>query len=207
MPRLKVLYHRRLVAVHVDDLHRNPLVAAHGEGLRSELELVLLRVHVRLERCFEVRRLLEVEEHLAVDEAVAVVVLIEVPGRGVARVENFIGREGESAKHMMRSLEIERLTLAAMSLGITLRCVEVMVNSAIRLDGSGFTTGACRPGHEQCEQRSRWHHQRFAPFEPRWSWHASGLYTRRQRLASAALTPQEAEQYSRLIGALGGDKT
>jgi isovaleryl-CoA dehydrogenase len=40
---------------------------------------------------------------------------------------NLIGHEGESIKHMMRNLEIERLTLAAMSLGIALRCLEVMV--------------------------------------------------------------------------------
>jgi isovaleryl-CoA dehydrogenase len=43
---------------------------------------------------------------------------------------NLIGREGESLKHMMRNLEIERLTLAAMSLGIALRCLEVMVGYA-----------------------------------------------------------------------------
>ena len=42
-------------------------------------------------------------------------------------VDNLIGREGDSLKHMMRNLEIERLTLAAMSLGIALRCLEVMV--------------------------------------------------------------------------------
>ena len=41
--------------------------------------------------------------------------------------DHLIGREGESVTHMMRNLEIERLTLAAMSLGIALRCVEVMV--------------------------------------------------------------------------------
>ncbi len=40
---------------------------------------------------------------------------------------NLIGNEGESTKHMMRNLEMERLTLAAMSVGIAMRCVEVMV--------------------------------------------------------------------------------
>ncbi len=45
-------------------------------------------------------------------------------------VDNLVGREGESAKHMMRNLEIERLTLAAMSLGIALRSLEVMVGYA-----------------------------------------------------------------------------
>jgi isovaleryl-CoA dehydrogenase len=41
-------------------------------------------------------------------------------------VANRIGQEGESTLHMMRNLEIERLTLAAMSLGIARRCLEVM---------------------------------------------------------------------------------
>lgn len=40
---------------------------------------------------------------------------------------NLIGGEGESVRHMMRNLEIERVTLAAMSLGIGLRCLEIMV--------------------------------------------------------------------------------
>jgi isovaleryl-CoA dehydrogenase len=48
----------------------------------------------------------------------------------VVPVDNLIGREGESTKHMMRNLEIERLTLAAMSLGIAQRCLEVMVGYA-----------------------------------------------------------------------------
>ena len=37
-----------------------------------------------------------------------------------------IGEEGQSAHHMMRNLELERLTLAAMSLGIARRSLEVM---------------------------------------------------------------------------------
>ncbi len=37
-----------------------------------------------------------------------------------------IGNEGESLIHMMRNLEIERLTLAAMSLGIARRCIGIM---------------------------------------------------------------------------------
>lgn len=48
----------------------------------------------------------------------------------VVPVENLIGSEGESTKHMMRNLEMERLTLAAMSTGIALRCVQVMVGYA-----------------------------------------------------------------------------
>ncbi len=41
-------------------------------------------------------------------------------------VANLVGSEGEAVAHMMRNLEIERITLAAMSTGIARRCVEIM---------------------------------------------------------------------------------
>lgn len=40
--------------------------------------------------------------------------------------ERLVGAEGSSAQHMMHNLEIERVTLAAMSLGIARRSVEIM---------------------------------------------------------------------------------
>lgn len=42
-------------------------------------------------------------------------------------VDNRLGGEGEGTLAMMRNLEVERLTLAAISCGIARRCVEVMV--------------------------------------------------------------------------------
>lgn len=39
---------------------------------------------------------------------------------------NRVGEEGEATLHMMRNLEIERMGLAAMSLGIARRCIEEM---------------------------------------------------------------------------------
>lgn len=45
-------------------------------------------------------------------------------------VENLLGDEGTGLTHMMRNLELERLTLAAMSTGIALRCVHEMVTYA-----------------------------------------------------------------------------
>ena len=45
-------------------------------------------------------------------------------------VENLLGEEGAGLMHMMRNLEIERLTLSAMSLGIADRCIEIMVRYA-----------------------------------------------------------------------------
>ncbi len=41
-------------------------------------------------------------------------------------VKNLLGKEGDSTVHMMRNLEVERITLAAMSLGIGKRSVEEM---------------------------------------------------------------------------------
>jgi len=43
---------------------------------------------------------------------------------------NLLGQEGDGLTHMMRNLEIERITLAAMSVGIADRCVELMVSYA-----------------------------------------------------------------------------
>ncbi len=44
--------------------------------------------------------------------------------------EHLLGVEGGGLVHMMRNLEIERLTLAAMSLGIADRCLDIMVRHA-----------------------------------------------------------------------------
>jgi isovaleryl-CoA dehydrogenase len=44
--------------------------------------------------------------------------------------ENLLGEEKKGTTHMMRNLEIERLTLASMSLGIADRCLETMVRYA-----------------------------------------------------------------------------
>ena len=43
---------------------------------------------------------------------------------------NLLGEVGGGVTHMMRNLEIERLTLAAMSCGIADRCVEIMLSYA-----------------------------------------------------------------------------
>jgi isovaleryl-CoA dehydrogenase len=43
---------------------------------------------------------------------------------------NRLGEDGQAMLHMMRNLEIERLGLAAMSLGIARRCVEIMTRYA-----------------------------------------------------------------------------
>lgn len=46
--------------------------------------------------------------------------------------ENLIGEENSAITHMMRNLEIERVTLAAQSLGIASRCIEIMCDYSMR---------------------------------------------------------------------------
>src|SRR4051812_37869410 len=48
----------------------------------------------------------------------------------VVPAANVLGREGGGIGNMMRNLEIERLTLAAMSLGIADRCLDIMIRYA-----------------------------------------------------------------------------
>jgi alkylation response protein AidB-like acyl-CoA dehydrogenase len=57
-------------------------------------------------------------------------------------VTNRLGEEGDSLLHMMRNLEIERVTLAAMSTGIAGRCVEVMTRYANERTAFGQTLNA-----------------------------------------------------------------
>lgn len=55
----------------------------------------------------------------------------EVPG------ENLLGREGGGVTNMMRNLEIERLTLSAISIGIARRCLEIMTRYAVERKAFG----------------------------------------------------------------------
>lgn len=50
---------------------------------------------------------------------------------------NLIGKEGDSMLHMMRNLELERLTLAAMSIGIAKRSLEIMNRYASEREAFG----------------------------------------------------------------------
>lgn len=46
--------------------------------------------------------------------------------------ENLLGIENGAVTHMMRNLEIERVTLAAQSLGIARRCIDIMCDYTVR---------------------------------------------------------------------------
>ena len=55
----------------------------------------------------------------------------------VIPASNLLGQEGGGLTHMMRNLEIERLTLAAMSLGIADRCMEMMITYGVERKAFG----------------------------------------------------------------------
>lgn len=50
---------------------------------------------------------------------------------------NLVGHEGDSMIHMMRNLELERLTLGAMSLGIARRSIQIMAKYASEREAFG----------------------------------------------------------------------
>lgn len=56
--------------------------------------------------------------------------------------ENLVGEEGRGVVHMMRNLEIERLTLAAMSLGIADRCLQIMTQYSAERKAFGQSLAA-----------------------------------------------------------------
>jgi isovaleryl-CoA dehydrogenase len=51
--------------------------------------------------------------------------------------ENLVGGEGEALTHMMRNLELERITLAAMSLGLARRALQIMNKYASEREAFG----------------------------------------------------------------------
>lgn len=55
----------------------------------------------------------------------------------VVPAENVLGQEGGGIRNMMRNLELERLTLAAMSLGIADRCMDIMTKYAAERQSFG----------------------------------------------------------------------
>ena len=59
----------------------------------------------------------------------------------VVPASNLLGHEGGGITHMMRNLEAERLTLAAISLGIADRCLEIMMQYATERRAFGKPIG------------------------------------------------------------------
>src|SRR5262249_48499534 len=83
--RLQFADNSTFIAVYVYNLHGNTLVPAHRKRLRFQLEDKFPRFNIKA-KSFKVRSLFKVEEDLAIDKTVAVVILIEIPGGYVAGI-------------------------------------------------------------------------------------------------------------------------
>src|SRR5690606_38854432 len=56
-------------------------------------------------------------------------------------VANLVGRENESVSHMMRNLNVERITISGISLGIAQACVDYACNYASQRKQFGTPIG------------------------------------------------------------------
>ncbi len=106
-------------AVSKTDLGDVFLVYARMEGAeRSELSMFIV------EKGFEGFKLgQKIEDKLGMRASTTAELVFE---DCVVPATNLVGTEGSAMLHMMRNLEIERLTLASMSLGIARRSIEIM---------------------------------------------------------------------------------
>jgi isovaleryl-CoA dehydrogenase len=70
---------------------------------------------------------------------------------------NRVGAEGESVKHMMRNLDIERITIAGISLGIARASIEVATKYAKERKQFGKPIGAFQQMQERLTEASAWY--------------------------------------------------
>lgn len=70
---------------------------------------------------------------------------------------NRVGEEGGSIKHMMRNLDLERLTIAGISLGIARASIEVATQYAKERKQFGKPIGSFQQIQERLTEASAWH--------------------------------------------------
>src|SRR5256885_412321 len=91
MLRLQLANDCGLITEDIHNFDRNALITSQEEWPRCELKFVLLWVYLKANG-LEIRAFFEIEEHLAIHEAVAVIVFVEVPGGHITGVRMFIVR-------------------------------------------------------------------------------------------------------------------
>jgi isovaleryl-CoA dehydrogenase len=70
---------------------------------------------------------------------------------------NRVGAEGSSVKSMMRNLDIERITIAGMSLGMARSCIETATRYATERKQFGKPIGAFQQIQERLAEASAWY--------------------------------------------------
>ena len=122
------------------------------------------------------------------------------------RRANLLGDEGDAVGHMMRNLEIERLTLAAMCLGIARRCLEVMIALRRRAQGLRPADPRVRPDpapHRRVYAES-WRGAATSTTSPARSTSTDAATASTPTASSSSARPWRKEVADRAIQVLGG---
>ncbi|NDG85399.1 MAG: isovaleryl-CoA dehydrogenase [Proteobacteria bacterium] len=113
---------------------------------------------------------------------------------------NRIGPEGSSVKSMMRNLDIERITIAGISLGIARNCIEVATQYARERKQFNTHIGAFQQVQERLTEASAWYEAcRALTYQAAKTWDM-GLMTGKDASMMAAKAKLQAAQMATQVG-------
>ncbi len=114
--------------------------------------------------------------------------------------ENRIGPEGSSVKSMMRNLDIERITIAGISLGIARNCIEVATRYAKERKQFNTHIGAFQQIQERLTEASAWYEAcRALTYQAAKTWDL-GLMTGKDASMMAAKAKLQSAQMATKVG-------
>jgi isovaleryl-CoA dehydrogenase len=114
--------------------------------------------------------------------------------------ENRIGPEGSSVKSMMRNLDIERITIAGISLGIARNCIEVATRYAKERKQFNTHIGAFQQIQERLTEASAWYEAcRALTYQAAKTWDL-GLMTGKEASMMAAKAKLQSAQMATQVG-------
>ena len=113
---------------------------------------------------------------------------------------NRVGAEGSSVKAMMRNLDIERITIAGISLGIARNCIEVATQYAKERKQFNRHIGAFQQVQERLTEASAWYEAcRALTYQAAKTWDM-GLMTGKEASMMAAKAKLQAAQMATQVG-------
>lgn len=113
---------------------------------------------------------------------------------------NRVGAEGSSVKAMMRNLDIERITIAGISLGIARNCIEVATQYAKERKQFNKHIGAFQQVQERLTEASAWYEAcRALTYQAAKTWDM-GLMTGKDASMMAAKAKLQAAQMATQVG-------
>ncbi|MBU6154478.1 MAG: acyl-CoA dehydrogenase family protein, partial [Bdellovibrionales bacterium] len=114
--------------------------------------------------------------------------------------ENRIGAEGSSLKSMMRNLDIERITIAGISLGIARNCIEVATQYAKERKQFNIPIGAFQQIQERLTEAAAWYEAcRALTYQAAKTWDL-GLMTGKDASMMAAKAKLQSAQMATQVG-------